>query len=49
MSFRTWPVDDTIQENLPGFPVIVGDAVLSSPALADINGDGKKRSYFWDP
>jgi hypothetical protein len=46
MSFRTWPVDDTVQENLPGFPVIVGDAILSSPALEDINGDGKKEAVF---
>ena len=46
MSFRTWPVDDTVQENLPGFPVIVGDAIWSSPALADIDGDGKKEAVF---
>lgn len=46
MSFRTWPIDDTVQENLPGFPVIVGDAIWSSPALADINGDGKKEAIF---
>jgi WD40 repeat protein len=46
MSFGTWPVDDTIKENLPGFPVIVGDVILSSPALADINGDGKKEAVF---
>jgi hypothetical protein len=46
MSFRTWPVDETITENLPGFPVIVGDAIWSSPALADINGDGKKEAIF---
>lgn len=46
MSFRTWTVDETIAENLPGFPVIVGDVILSSPALADINGDGKKEAVF---
>lgn len=46
MSFRTWPVDETITENLPGFPVIVGDEIWSSPALADINGDGKKEAIF---
>jgi len=46
MSFRTWPVDDTIQDTLPGFPVIMGDIVLSSPALADINGDGKREAIF---
>jgi WD40 repeat protein len=46
MSFRTWPVDDTVQENLQGFPVIVGDAIWSSPSLADINGDGKKEAVF---
>ena len=46
MSFRTWPVNDTVQENLPGFPVIVGDAIWASPALADINGDGKKEAVF---
>jgi hypothetical protein len=46
MSFRTWPVDDTIQDNLPGFPVIVGETIISSPAVADINGDDKKEVVF---
>lgn len=46
MSFKTWPVDDAIKDNLPGFPVIVGEAIWSSPALADINGDGKKEAIF---
>jgi outer membrane protein assembly factor BamB len=46
MSFRTWPVDEAIGDNLPGFPVIVGDIILSSPALEDINGDGKKEAVF---
>jgi len=46
MSFKTWPVDEKIQDNLPGFPVIVGEAIWSSPALADIDGDGKKEAVF---
>ena len=45
-SFRTLPVDEEIKANLPGFPVIAGDAIWSSPALADIDGDGKKEAVF---
>jgi WD40 repeat protein len=45
-SFRTFPIDESIEANLPGFPVIAGDVIWSSPALADINGDGKKEAIF---
>ncbi len=45
-SFRTFPIDDAIEANLPGFPITTGDEIWSSPALADINGDGNKEVIF---
>jgi len=45
-SFETFPIDEEIEANLPGFPVIAGDAIWSSPALADLNGDGSKEIIF---
>lgn len=45
-SFETFPIDEKIEENLPGFPVIAGDAIWSSPALADLDGDGRKEIIF---
>lgn len=46
MSFRTFPVNDTVEGNLPGFPMITGEAIWSSVALADINMDGKLETIF---
>lgn len=45
-SFETLAVDEEIEANLPGFPVLTGDSIRSSPALADVNGDGKKEAIF---
>lgn len=45
-SFETFPIDEEIETNLPGFPVIVGDSIWSSPALADLDGDGSKEAIF---
>jgi hypothetical protein len=46
MSFRTFPVNDTVEGNLPGFPIITGEKIWSSVALADINGDSKLEAIF---
>ncbi len=48
MSFRTFAINEANEANMPGFPVITGEGIWSSPALADINGDGKKEAHFWD-
>ena len=45
-SFETFPIDEEIEANLPGFPVIAGDDIWSSPALADLDGDGSKEIIF---
>jgi hypothetical protein len=45
-SFRTFAIDEAIEANLPGFPITAGDEIWSSPALADINGDGNKEAIF---
>jgi WD40 repeat protein len=42
-SFKVFPVDDSLQENIPGFPVLTPKGIWSSPALADINADGKSE------
>jgi hypothetical protein len=46
MSFRTFAINESNEANMPGFPVITGDGIWSSPALADINSDGKKEAIF---
>jgi WD40 repeat protein len=45
-SFRTFAINEGNEDNMPGFPVITGDGIWSSPALADVNGDGKKEAIF---
>lgn len=45
-SFKTFPIDEEIEANLPGFPVITGDNIWSSPAMADLDGDGSKEIVF---
>ncbi len=45
-SFGTFPIDEEIEANLPGFPVITGDKIWSSPAMADVDGDSKKEAVF---
>lgn len=39
-SIRIYPVDETLETNLPGFPKMTSEAIWSSPALADLDGDG---------
>ena len=45
-SFKTFPIDEEIEANLPGFPVITGNDIWSSPAIADLDGDGSKEIVF---
>lgn len=46
MSFETFPVSDDSAGKLDGFPIISGEQIWSSAALADINGDGKLEIIF---
>ena len=41
-------INDTEEDGLPGFPkkMIRADGIWSSPALADLDGDGKKEIIF---
>ena len=41
LCYSVWAVED--QE---GWPVVIGDAILSSPALADLDGNGKLEVIF---
>jgi WD40 repeat protein len=47
-SFQMQAINDTEEDGLPGFPkkMIRADGIWSSPALADLDGDGKKEIIF---
>lgn len=47
-SFQMYSINETVEDNLSGFPkkIVRADSIWSSPALADINDDGKQEIIF---